>query len=102
MTAKPDKQVALDGADLAAVNAALSPSTQYCIESMTHPDPKQRRGIDFDAIDKGMAAAERLVASQGPDTILGAMQGNSPAGLLAYVRNIAEAAAPFRPKVRRS
>lgn len=100
MTSQPD----LSGPDLATINAALSFAIQCCIESMGNPDPKLRRGVDFDLLDRATEAADRLVATHGPDAPLpmgGALAGATARGLVEQVRYVVEAAAPYRPKGKR-
>jgi hypothetical protein len=93
----------VDATDLAAVNnLTRSWSIQDCIASQAHRNPDRRRDIDFGAIDRGLAAAERLVAVHGPDTILPGTWRETAAGLLIKIRDIAASAAPYRPKVRRA
>lgn len=102
MKTQPETPSAL--ADLWLINGALAFSTQQCIESMTNPDPKQRRGVDFQCIDGALAAAEKLVAELGPDVIVpaaGPFRGSSAAHLLICVRNVAASAAPYRPAKER-
>lgn len=91
-----------DTADLATINAALSLSTQQCIESMEHPDPKRRRGIDFGLLDRAAAITERLVKDLGPDARVPGRPYDTPEGLRLTVRDLLALAEPYRPKARRA
>ena len=89
-------------ADLATINAALSHSVQVAIESMAHPDPKFRRGVDFALLDRAAAAVERLAGTIGPDTAVPGRPWDTPAGLRAALRDVLANAEPYRPKARRA
>ena len=93
----------LDPSDLSVVNNVCnSMSIHLCIESQEHPDPKRRRAIDFAAIDAAVAAAERMVKTLGPDTLVPGSRGNTAKGLLIHVQGVAALAAPYRTKARRA
>lgn len=90
-----------DPADLALINNVLGVSTQFDISSQNDPHPQMRRSIDFGAIDRGMAVAEKWYAAAA-DGIVAGTNGYSAQGILAHVRYVAQQAEPYRPKVKRA
>lgn len=88
-------------ADLALINNVLGVSVQFDITSQNDPSPQRRRAIDFDAIDRALAVAEKWYAA-GNDQVVAGTQGQSARGILAHVRHVAAQAEPHRPKARRA
>jgi hypothetical protein len=88
---------------MATIHAVITaPSMSACIASMEHPDPNMRRVPDFAAIEAAIKAAERLVETLGPDTVVPGSHGRTARGLLIEVQDVAAAAEPYRPKARRA
>jgi len=83
-------------------NIVDAPSTLGCILSMDNPDPRNRRGIDFAAIDRAAAITAQWVKEAGPDAVVEGFAGRTTSGLHTAVRHVQEAAEPHRPKVRRA
>lgn len=91
-----------DPGDLVLIGNVIGIATENAILSRQHTDARFWRDIPHGEIDRAVEAADRLVDTLGPDTLVPGMAGQSAAGLRIKVRYIANLAEPYRPKAKRA